>query len=415
MKHIMKERFKKTFRRKEFCICLIFIFLLVLAFFYTDYGTFRWPLPFLAVGVLVYTIGKSCFERITSEKNKNRYLMGLGIVVFLIFAACEVVLYLIQMDFQFLYYILDYVINDYDIQRFTQIIANAGILVVDVWFLILLVQRVFLKREKLDFNVKNGVFVVLRYLVGGYLLVPPFTLVRYIHLIDLNLSDYGLLCFIFLPCTVYCLAYIAICKWMFPDSKELRLCLTVIIVPLLIVLEIVLGYLAIEDFMILATNGTPLGMLHLYVLQDLLFPVLSGVGIMFAIYSPKRPTIRVMLATYMTMILLTTFSMPQYWIVKEMVRDGDFYKELSQAQKYRVITSCADTAPTILGLLEEDEWAQITIEPFYQNDSRMHIVNSWISQQYRDEPERWYEYNFSQYRVKKMLEEKLGETKRGHH
>lgn len=406
MKYIMKERFKETFQRKEFYICLAFIFLFVVAFFFTDYGTFRWPLPFLAVGVLVYTIGKVSYGKIVSEKGKKRYWIG----IFLIFAACEVILYLFQSDIGFVEFLLDEVINYYVFDWLFQIITNVGIIVVDVWLLILLKQRVFLKKEKLDFNVRNGVCIVLRYLAGGYLLALPFWILVEIHLIDLNLSDYGLLCFIFLPCGVYCLVYVAICKWMFQDSKALRRCLTVIILPLLIVMEVVLGYLAIEDFMVLTTNGTPLGMLHLYVLQDLLFPVLSGVGIMFVIYSPKLPMIRVMLATYLVMILLTTFSMPQYWIVKEMVRDGDFYKELSHAQKHRVITSCADTAPAILGLLEEDEWPQITTEPFFKNDSRIHIVKSWISKQYRDEPEKWYEYNYSRYRVKKLLEKKLGEN-----
>ncbi len=402
----MKNFFRRVLRNKDICICLTFILLFVVAFFFTDYGTFRWPLPFLAVGVLLYTIGKACHGKIVSEKGKKRYWIG----IFLIFAACEVILYLFQRNIGFVELILDEVINEFVIMWIFQIITNVGIIVVDVWLLILLKQRVFLKKEKLEFNVKNGVFVVLRYLVGGYLLALPFWFLLEIYLIDLNLSDYGLLCFVFMPCAIYCLAYVVICKWMFQDSKALRICLTVIIVPLLIVVKIVLGYLAIEDFMILTANGTPLGMLHLYALQDLLFPALSGVGIMFAIYSPKRPTIRVMLATYMTMILLTTFSMPQYWIVKEMVRDGDFYKELSHAQKHRVITSCADTAPAILGLLEEDDWAQITTEPFYKNDSRIHIVNSWISEQYRDVPEKWYEYNYSRYRVKKLLEKKLGEN-----
>lgn len=403
----MKNFFRRVLRNKDICICLTFILLFVVAFFFTDYGTFRWPLPFLAVGVLLYTIGKACYGKIVSEKGKKRYWIG----IFLIFAACEVILYLFQRNIGFVELILDEVINEFVIMWIFQIITNVGIIVVDVWLLILLKQRVFLKKEKLEFNVKNGVFVVLRYLVGGYLLALPFWFLLEIYLIDLNLSDYGLLCFVFMPCAIYCLAYVVICKWMFQDSKALRRCLTVIILPLLIVMEVVLGYLAIEDFMVLTTNGTPLGMLHLYVLQDLLFPVLSGVGIMFVIYSPKLPMIRVMLATYLVMILLTTFSMPQYWIVKEMVRDGDFYKELSHAQKHRVITSCADTAPAILVLLEEDDWAQITTEPFYKNDSRIHIVNSWISEQYRDVPEKWYEYNFSRYRVQKMLEEKLEEVK----
>ena len=403
----MKNFFRRVLRNKDICICLTFILLFVVAFFFPDYGTFRWPLPFLAVGVLLYPIGKACYGKIVSEKGKKRYWIG----IFLIFAACEVILYLFQRNIGFVELILDEVINEFVIMWIFQIITNVGIIVVDVWLLILLKQRVFLKKEKLEFNVKNGVFVVLRYLVGGYLLALPFWFLLEIYLIDLNLSDYGLLCFVFMPCAIYCLAYVVICKWMFQDSKALRICLTVIIVPLLIVVKIVLGYLAIEDFMILTANGTPLGMLHLYALQDLLFPALSGVGIMFVIYSPKLPMIRVMLATYLAMILLTTFSMPQYWIVKEMVRDGDFYKELSHAQKHRVITSCADTAPAILVLLEEDDWAQITTEPFYKNDSRIHIVNSWISEQYRDVPEKWYEYNFSRYRVQKMLEEKLEEVK----
>ena len=411
----MKNLFRRVLLNKDICICLTFILLFVVAFLFTDYGTFRWPLPFLAVGVLLYTIGKVCFGKIVSEKGKKRYWIGIGIAAFLIFAVCEGFLYLVQMDFWWAHIIVDDVINDYDIEHFCQILANIGIIIVDVWLVILLLQRLCLKKEKLDFNVMNGVFMVLRYLVGGYLLSLPFALLLGIHLIDLNLSDYGLLCFVFLPCAIYCLAYVGICKWMFKDSKGLRICLTVIIVPLLVAMEVVLGYLAIEDFMVFRANGTPLGMLYLYALQDLLFPVLSGVGIILAIYSPKLPMLRIMLTTYMVMILLTTFSMPQYWIVKEMVRDGDFYKELSLAQKSRVIDSCADTAPAILGLLEEADWSQITTEPFYSKDSRIHIVNSWISEQYRDVPEKWYEYNFSRYRVQKMLEEKLGETKRGNH
>lgn len=404
---MMKDSFRKVFHRKEDYICLVLIILSIVAFLFTDYGAFRWPLPFLAVGVLLYIIGKVCFGKITSEKGKKRYWIG----TFLIFAVCEVFLYLVQMNLGFAEVILDEVINGYVIPWIFQKIADVGIILVDVWLLILLVQRVLLKKEKLEFNVMNGVFMVLRYLVGGYLLTMPFALLLYIHLIDLNLSDYGLLCFVFMPCAIYCLAYVGICKWMFKDSKGLRICLTIIIVPLLVAMGVVLGYLAIEDFMVLAANGTPLGMLYLYALQDLLFPVLSGVGIMLAIYSPKLPTLRIMLATYMAMILLTTFSMPQYWIVKEMVRDGDFYKELSSAQKFRVTTSCADTAPAILGLLEEDDWAQITTEPFYKRDSRIHIVNSWISEQYREKTEKWYEYNFSRYRVQKLLKEKLGEVK----
>ena len=128
----MKNLFRRVLLNKDICICLTFILLFVAAFLFTDYGTFRWSLPFLAVGVLLYTIGKVCFGKIVSEKGKKRYWIGIGIAAFLIFAVCEGFLYLVQMDFWWAHIIVDDVINDYDIEHFCQILANIGIIIVDV-------------------------------------------------------------------------------------------------------------------------------------------------------------------------------------------------------------------------------------------------------------------------------------------
>lgn len=388
----------------ENLICLAGFWLSVGGYYFTDFEAFRFMNLVLAFLFVVYAVCSNGI-RISRSIGKKDFLKSMFL---------PLVILLIMVDS--LYFVSVAKIA-YAIKK----ICTLGILsVLDGCLLMFAIKNRRLKKEKMEFTVKRGLLIGIRYLVGVYQLVFSVLILvmRVFSFLDPNTGlfpddyNHGLAFFVISPLVLYSFAYICFCKYFFKESKDRNLCIMVTLLPLLLVMAMVITDDSFNSFRRLYKNGSTGAMLYLYAARDLILLLFTTMGMIVAVFRKRIPAIRLMLGFYALIYLLTVYSLPEYWIMKDVV--SQIQKGRIDISTERIVHASADATPALIVLLDETEWQECLEYLELKKQGKgpvcttctLHYKYEWMNQQYQ----RDGDYNFSRARSIKMIEKKLQEV-----
>lgn len=313
----------------------------------------------------------------------------------------------------------------YTIKDFLLNLCTLGLLItLDVLLLISVIKNRRLTGEKPEYTVKWGILAGIRYLAGVYqlifLILIPSLMVE--GFLDPNTGlfpddyNHGIQFFVISPLFLFSFVYIVFCKYFFKESKKRDVGITVSLLPFLFVMATVIITDSVDNFTDLYQNGSTGVMLYLYAARDLILLLFTAVGMIVAVFAKRIPAIRLMLAFYALTYLLTMFSLPEYWIAKDVVariQKGEL-RHLSF-----IVDAGSDATPaikTLLDEMDETEWQECLeyLEMKKQGSGpvcttcEFHYKYEWLNCHYQEETYG----NLSRARSIRIIEEKLKEVKR---
>ncbi len=441
----------KMFLRKyiltaENIFCLSGFLLSVIGYYFTDFDPFQSMNLVLAFIFVIYIIVSYCFRVIGSEEKDNlRKTLILPAVILLLLGdllwmatglhtVSEILLLPHSLERAFIRVLEDTILPFFDIPAHSvtniaySIIAvlenliTLGILItLDILLLIFAVKNRRLSGEKAEFTVKRGVLVGIRYLVGVYqlvflLIIPSFMVESFL---DPNTGlfpddyNHGIQFFVISPLVLFSFAYIVFCKYLFKESKKRNLCIAASLLPFLFVMATVIITDSVDNFTDLYQNGSTGIMLYLYAARDLILLLFTAAGMIVAVFAKRIPAIRLMLAFYVLIYLFTMYSLPEYWIAKDVVariQKGEL-RHLSF-----IVDAGSDATPaikTLLDEMDETEWQECLeyLEMKKQGSGpvcttcEFHYKYEWLNCHYQEETYG----NLSRARSIKIIQEKLNE------
>lgn len=442
----IKKFLRKYILTAENIFCLSGFLLSVFGYFFTDFDPFQSMNLALAFVFVVYIITRYCFRVITSEEKgkllKTLILPGLILLILgdLLWMATglhtvsENLLLPLSLELAFIRVLEDTIlpffnipshsVSDiaYTIKAVLLNLSTLGLLItLDILLLISVIKNRRLTGEKTEYTVKWGILAGIRYLAGVYqlvfLILIPSLMVE--GFLDPNTGlfpddyNHGIQFFVISPLVLFSFVYIVFCKYFFKESKKRDVGITVSLLPFLFVMATVIITDSVDNFTDLYQNGSTGVMLYLYAARDLILLLFTAVGMIVAVFAKRIPAIRLMLAFYALIYLLTMFSLPEYWIAKDVVariQKGEL------RHLYFIVDAGSDATPaikTLLDEMDETEWQECLeyLEMKKQGSGpvcttcEFHYKYEWLNCHYQEETYG----NLSRARSIKIIQEKLNE------
>lgn len=442
----IKKFLRKYILTAENIFCLSGFLLSVIGYYFTDFDPFQSMNLVLAFVFVIYIITRYCFRVITSEE-KGKLLKTLilpGVILLILgdllwmatglHTVSETLLLPLSLELAFIRVLEDTILPFFDIPSHSVSdiaytikavllnLSTLGILItLDVLLLISVIKNRRLTGEKTEYTVKWGILAGIRYLAGVYqlvfLILIPSLMVEVFWDPNTGLfPDYynhGIQFFVISPLVLFSFVYIVFCKYFFKESKKRDVGITVSLLPFLFVMATVIITDSVDNFTDLYQNGSTGVMLYLYAARDLILLLFTAVGMIVAVFAKRIPAIRLMLAFYALIYLLTMFSLPEYWIVKDVVariQKGEL-RHLSF-----IVDASSDATPaikTLLDEMDETEWQECLeyLEMKKQGSGpvcttcEFHYKYEWLNCHYQEETYG----NLSRARSIKIIQEKLNE------
>lgn len=442
----IKKFLRKYILTAENLFCLSGFLLSVFGYFFTDFDPFQGMNLVLAFVFVIYIITRYCFRVITSEE-KGKLLKTLilpGVILLILgdllwmatglHTVSETLLLPLSLELAFIRVLEDTILPFFDIpshsvsdiaytiKAFLLNLSTLGILItLDILLLISVIKNRRLTGEKTEYTVKWGILAGIRYLAGVYqlvflILIPSLMVEVFLDPNTGLFPDYynhGIQFFVISPLVLFSFVYIVFCKYFFKESKKRDVGITVSLLPFLFVMATVIITDSVDNFTDLYQNGSTGVMLYLYVARDLILLLFTAVGMIVAVFAKRIPAIRLMLAFYALIYLLTMFSLPEYWIAKDVVariQKGEL-RHLSF-----IVDAGSDATPaikTLLDEMDETEWQECLeyLEMKKQGSGpvcttcEFHYKYEWLNCHYQEETYG----NLSRARSIKIIQEKLNE------
>lgn len=442
----IKKFLRKYILTAENIFCLSGFLLSVFGYFFTDFDPFQGMNLVLAFVFVIYIITRYCFRVITSEE-KGKLLKTLilpGVILLILgdllwmatglHTVSETLLLPLSLELAFIRVLEDTILPFFDIPSHSVSdiaytikavllnLSTLGILItLDVLLLISVIKNRHLTGEKPEYTVKWGILAGIRYLAGVYqlvflILIPSLMVEVFLDPNTGLFPDYynhGIQFFVISPLVLFSFVYIVFCKYFFKESKKRDVGITVSLLPFLFVMATVIITDSVDNFTDLYQNGSTGVMLYLYAARDLILLLFTAVGMIVAVFAKRIPAIRLMLAFYALIYLLTMFSLPEYWIAKDVVariQKGEL-RHLSF-----IVDASSDATPaikTLLDEMDETEWQECLeyLEMKKQGSGpvcttcEFHYKYEWLNCHYQEETYG----NLSRARSIKIIQEKLNE------
>lgn len=444
----VKKWLRKYIFTVENLICLAGFLLSIGGYYFTDFDFFQNLNLVLSFVFVVYAGFSSCIKVIKSEEDNDILkptilpgviLLILGDLLWMVtglHAISENFLPL-SIEMAFIRVLTDTILPFFDIpshsasyiaytiKDFLLNLRTLGILItLDILLLISVIKNRRLTGEKPEYTVKWGILLGVRYLIGAYqlifLILIPSLMVE--GFLDPNTGlfpdeyNHGITFFLISPLVLYSFAYIIFCKYFFKESKRRNVGIGASVLPFLLGMSIYIIPDSFQNFATLSQNGSTGAMLYLYAARDLILLAFTTIGMMASIFAKRIPAIRLTLAFYALIYLLTMFSLPEYWIAKDVV---------ARIQKGElchlsfIVDAGSDATPaikTLLDEMDETEWQECLeyLEMKKQGSGpvcstcEFHYKYEWLNCHYQEETYG----NLSRARSIKIIEEKLKEVKR---
>lgn len=454
----VKKWLRKYIFTVENLICLAGFLLSIGGYYFTDFDFFQNLNLVLSFVFVVYAGFSSCIKVAKSEEDddilKPTILPGVILLILgdLLWMATglhtvsEILLLPLSLELDFIRVLEDTILPFFDIpshsatsiaytiKDFLLNLCTLGLLItLDVLLLISVIKNKRLTGEKPEYTVKWGILAGIRYLAGVYqlvfLILIPSLMVE--GFLDPNTGlfpddyNHGIQFFVISPLVLFSFVYIVFCKYFFKESKKRDVGITVSLLPFLFVMATVIITDSVDNFTDLYQNGSTGVMLYLYAARDLILLLFTAVGMIVAVFAKRIPAIRLMLAFYALIYLLTMFSLPEYWIVKDIIdrRQTEDYiaSDNLDYPTYEygttmIVEASSDATPAIITLLDEmdeTEWQECLeyLEMKKQGSGpvcttcEFHYKYAWLNCHYQEETYG----NLSRARSIKIIEEKLNE------
>ena len=442
----IKKFLRKYILTAENLFCLSGFLLSVIGYYFTDFDPFQGMNLVLAFVFVIYIITRYCFRVITSEE-KGKLLKTLilpGVILLILgdllwmatglHTVSETLLLPLSLELAFIRVLEDTILPFFDIPSHSVSdiaytikavflnLSTLGILItLDVLLLISVIKNRRLTGEKTEYTVKWGILAGIRYLAGVYqlvflILIPSLMVEVFLDPNTGLFPDYynhGIQFFVISPLVLFSFVYIVFCKYFFKESKKRDVGITVSLLPFLFVMATVIITDSVDNFTDLYQNGSTGVMLYLYAARDLILLLFTAVGMIVAVFAKRIPAIRLMLAFYVLIYLFTMFSLPEYWIAKDVVariQKGEL-RHLSF-----IVDASSDATPaikTLLDEMDETEWQECLeyLEMKKQGSGpvcttcEFHYKYEWLNCHYQEETYG----NLSRARSIKIIQEKLNE------
>lgn len=454
----IKKFLRKYILTAENIFCLSGFLLSVFGYFFTDFDPFQGMNLVLAFVFVIYIITRYCFRVITSEE-KGKLLKTLilpGVILLILgdllwmatglHTVSEILLLPYSLEMAFIRVLTDTIlpffnipshsVSDiaYTIKAVLLNLSTLGLLItLDILLLISVIKNRRLTGEKTEYTVKWGILAGIRYLAGVYqlvfLILIPSLMVEVF--LDPNTGlfpddyNHGIQFFVISPLVLFSFVYIVFCKYFFKESKKRDVGIAVSLLPFLFVMATVIITDSVDNFTDLYQNGSTGVMLYLYAARDLILLLFTAVGMIVAVFAKRIPAIRLMLAFYALTYLLTMFSLPEYWIVKDIIdrRQTEDYIASDNLDyptygygTTMIVEASSDATPaikTLLDEMDETEWQECLeyLEMKKQGSGpvcttcEFHYKYEWLNCHYQEEAYG----NLSRARSIKIIQEKLNE------
>lgn len=444
----VKKWLRKYIFTVENLICLAGFLLSIGGYYFTDFDFFQNLNLVLSFVFVVYAGFSSCIKVIKSEEDNDILkptilpgviLLILGDLLWMatgLHTVSENFLLPYSLEMAFIRVLTDTILPFFNIPSHSasdiaytikDVLLNLctlGILItLDILLLISVIKNRRLTAEKTEYTIKWGILLGVRYLIGAYqlifLILIPSLMVE--GFLDPNTGlfpddyNHGIQFFVISPLVLFSFVYIVFCKYFFKESKKHDVGIGASVLPFLLGMSIYIIPDSFQNFATLSQNGSTGAMLYLYAARDLILLALTTIGMMVSIFAKRIPAIKLMLAFYALIYLLTMFSLPEYWIAKDVVariQKGEL-RHLSF-----IVDAGSDATPaikTLLDEMDETEWQECLeyLEMKKQGSGpvcttcEFHYKYEWLNCHYQEET---YD-NLSRARSIKIIEEKLKEAK----
>ncbi len=443
----VKKWLRKYIFTVENLICLSGFLLSIGGYYFTDFDFFQNLNLMLSFVFVVYAGFSFCIKVIKSEEDidilKPTVLPGVILLILgdLLWMATGLhtvseIFLPYSLEMAFIRMLTDTILPFFDIPSHSASdiaytikavllnLSTLGILItLDILLLISVIKNRRLTGEKPEYTVKWGILLGVRYLIGAYqlifLILIPSLMVE--GFLDPNTGlfpdeyNHGIAFFLVSPLVLYSFAYIIFCKYFFKESKRRNVGIGASVLPFLLGMSIYIIPDSFQNFATLSQNGSTGAMLYLYASRDLILLAFTTIGMMASIFAKRIPAIKLMLAFYALIYLLTMFSLPEYWIAKDVVariQKGEL-RHLSF-----IVDAGSDATPaikTLLDEMDETEWQECLeyLEMKKQGSGpvcttcEFHYKYEWLNCHYQEETYG----NLSRARSIKIIEEKLKEAK----